>query len=345
MSTRSDIPVNTRRRSLVAGLPLLVCGLGLGDAAAARPALLRDSRALMGTRVDITVAAADPALRRHAVELAWREMERLVEMMSHWRPTSVVSAVNLAAGLQPVPVPPELMRVLKMAQRESQRSGGAFDITVGSVRGWSFDPHQPALPSREAIVKQLPLVDFRRLHLDEKAGTAFLATRGMRIDVGGIAKLPILEAGMETLKRHGIASAMINGGGDVVVAGPLDGRPWRIGVRDPRAPQRLLGILPVSQGFVVSSGDYERFFMRDGRRLHHVLDPATGCPTQGLRGVTLVARDLESVNGLGATLMVRGAAAGHERMRRHAGLEGLWVEADGRTWISPGLAGRMVAAG
>ncbi|AKJ30809.1 FAD:protein FMN transferase [Caldimonas brevitalea] len=343
MDTRSHLPVNRRRRSLMAALPLLVCGLGLGDARAER-SVLRDSRLLMGTRVDISVAAANPALARRAINLAWTEMGRLVDMMSHFSATSVVAAINLAAGVQAVQVPAELMRVLKMAQQESVRSRGAFDITVGSIRGWSFDPHQPGMPSGEAVARQLPLVDFRRVVLDEQAGTAFLTQRGMRIDLGGIAKLPILEAGIETLKRNGIASAMINGGGDVAVGGPLEERPWRIGVRDPRAPQRLLGVLPVTEGFVVSSGDYERFFMRHGQRLHHILNPGTGRPTEGLRGVTLVARDLESVNGVGASLMVAGAAAARQRVRREAGLEGLWVKADGTLSMSPGLAHRWVGA-
>ncbi|WKB55416.1 FAD:protein FMN transferase [Eleftheria terrae] len=339
--------VNRQRRALVAAVPLLASGLasaGVFSPQRARQPLLQESRPLMGTRVDISASGRDPGQLRAAIALAWAEMERLVAMMSRFRPTSVVSAINLAAGLQAIAVPPELMQVLKMARRESERSGGAFDVTVASITDWSFDPRHPRMPSPQALARQLPLVDYRHLVLDERAGTAFLTRRGMRIDLGGVAKLPILDAGIQTLKGQGITAAMINGGGDVVVGGPLEDRPWRVGVRDPRAPQRLLGVLPVSEGFVVSSGDYERYFVDQGERLHHVLDPSTGLPAHGLRGLTLVGRELGSVNGAGAALMVGGAGAARARLNAQRELEALWVQADGGLWVAPGLARRLSAA-
>ena len=120
----------------------------------------------------------------------------------------------------------------------------------------------------------------------------------MALDLGGAAKVPILEAGMQALRRHGIDNAMVNGGGDVLVAGQLNGRPWRVGLRDPRAPEKMLGVLALEgQAIVASSGDYERFFMVDGQRQHHILNPATGRPTHGPHGVGLLARDAASVNG------------------------------------------------
>lgn len=303
-----------------------------------------EARPLMGTVVEIAAEGADETAVRTAVTAAWREMARLIDMMSHYDPESVVSAINDNAGIKPVPVPPELMAVLTMAQRVSERSQGAFDITVGSLRGWRFRPDDPRLPSREEIAAQLPKVNYRKLVLDPRAGTAFLTERGMRIDPGGIAKLYILNAGMRVLMRHGIARAMVNGGGDVEVVAPEGERPWRIGVRDPRAPDRLLGVLEANRGFVVSSGDYERYFVHQGRRYHHILDPRTGYPAEGPRGVTLVSADLEAVNGLSVVIMVRGKRYGIERITSTPGLDGLIVDRDGSVWMSPGFRARLRAA-
>ncbi len=254
----------------------------------------------------------------------------------------MLSAVNLMAGLRPVPVPPELLQVLLMARQAAQASGGQFDTTVGSLRDWNFDPAHPAIASAQQIAAQLRLVDQAKgLVIDEQAGTAYLTQRGMRLDLGGIAKLPILQAGMRQLQRHGVTNAMNNGGGDVMVMGQLNGRAWRIGLRDPRQPEKLLGTVSLNQGFVAASGDYERFVMHQGKRLHHILDPRTGYPTQGPHGVTLISEQLEVINGLGTAIMVAGAKTGRARVARTPGLEALIVDADNSLWLSPGMALRL----
>lgn len=295
----------------------------------------------MGTRVDLTLQGDDSPTLAAAAEAAFAEMTRLADMMSRYRSTSVVNAINLLAGLQPVPVPPELLRVLLMAHQAAQASGGAFDTTVGALRDWNFDPNHPCIPSARQLSQQLHLVDPKGLVIDERAGTAYLATRGMRLDLGGIAKLPILQAGLHKLQKFGVANAMLNGGGDVLVMGQLNGRPWRVGLRDPRQPDRLLGVVSLNQGFVASSGDYERFVLHQGRHLHHILDPKTGYPTRGPHGVALISDQLEALNGLGAAIMVAGAGAGRSRVARTAGLDALIVDADNSLWLSPGMAQRL----
>jgi len=207
------------------------------------------------------------------------------------------------------------------------------------LRGWRFDPQHPHMPTRAAIAAQLPKVDYRFLKLDPQAGTAFLQLPGMRIDLGGIAKLPIIDAGMRVLEGHGIHNAMINGGGDIEVQGITGGRPWHIGIRDARQPDRLYGVLSLSHGFVVSSGDYERYFIRAGRRYQHILDPNTGYPTRGMHGVTLIADRLNDVNGLSAALMVLGPKRAREFIQTSAGLRGILFAADGGVWQSPELDG------
>ncbi|AMO25189.1 thiamine biosynthesis protein ApbE [Ramlibacter tataouinensis] len=295
----------------------------------------------MGTRVDLTVQGEDAASLAPAMQAAFGRMEALAALMSHYELTSRVSAIGLASGLQPVAVEPELMAVLRMAQGVSGRTHGAFDATVGSLGLWHFDGPDPGMPEPAQITRRLPSVDWRNLRLDERSQTAYLTQRGMRLDLGGIAKLYILQAGLDALKSHGVRSALVNGGGDVLALSAPGDAPWRVGIRDPRQPQRLLGALDIGSGIVASSGDYERFFTRAGRRWHHVLDPRTGQPTQGVRGVTLVADTLEGVNGLGAAAMVLGAGEGRELLRRTAGTEAMVAGADGNIWLSERLRERL----
>jgi len=339
---KPSFPLNNGRRRLLAGLPLLATALFLKPALA-DPRVRQASRSLMGTRVDITVQARSGDIPEAAMAAAFTEMARLSDLMSRYRVSSAVSALHLAAGLQPVAVAPEMMQVLKMARRMSERSQGAFDITVGAFHGWNFDPAQTTIPDAAEIARELPLVNYRDLILDEKSANAYLRRRGMRVDLGGIAKLPILQAGMQVLKRHGIADAMINGGGDVLVSGQLQGRDWRVGLRDPRAPERIVGVLDLNEGFVAASGDYERCFVRNGRRYHHILDPKSGQPSLGPHGVTLVSRKLEDINGLGAAIMVAGAETGRHLLEPLKGVDALIVESDQRLWLSPGMARRLHA--
>lgn len=331
--------VHIGRRRVAFALPLLACGLFIAPVQA-KTGVHQSSRALMGTRVDLTLQGDNAALPA-AAEAAFAEMSRLADMMSRYRITSVVSAINLMAGLQPVSVPPELLRVLLMARQAAQTSGGDFDATVGSLRDWNFDAEHPSIPSAQQISAQLSLVNPKGLVIDERAGTAYLTKRGMRLDLGGIAKLPILQAGMQQLQRLGLVNAMINGGGDVLVNGQLNGRPWRVGLRDPRQPDQLLGSVSLNQGFVAASGDYERFVMHEGKRLHHILDPKTGYPTHGPHGVVLISDQLDAINGLGAAIMVAGSAAGRTRVEGIPGLDALIVDADGSVWRSPGMAQRL----
>lgn len=331
---------SVRRRRLLAGLPLLATGLYLRPALA-DPLVRQTSQPLMGTRLDITVQGGHASDSDAAMAAALAEMTRLSDMMSRYRPDSAVSALYLAGGLQPVKVAPELMQVLQMGQSMARRSQGAFDLTVGALHSWNFDPRIARIPEATTLARELALVNHRDLVLDENQGSAYLRRRGMRLDLGGIAKLPILQAGMQVLKRHGVSNAMINGGGDVLVSGQLQGRDWRVGLRDPRAPERVLGVLELSEGFVAASGDYERFFLSHGRRYHHILDPRTGQPTMGLHGVALVSSKLEDINGLGAALMVAGAPMGQRMLAPLQGVDALMALADDRLWLSPGMSGRL----
>lgn len=324
------------RRRFLGGLGVVAIGLLL-PADFADPGVRRARRMLMGTQLGIVAQGVHPAETDFAIAEAFREMARLERLMSRYREDSQVSELQRAAGRHPVDVAPEVMAVLKRAQQVAVLSGGAFDITIGAYADWDFNPATAAMPSARQLESQRALVDYRDVELDVAGRRAYLRRPGMRVDLGGIAKLPILQAGLRVLQQHGITNAMIDGGGDVLTLGELQGRPWRVGIRDPQHPQVLLGTLELNAGVVASSGDYERFFVREGRRYHHVLDPRTGYPAEGVRGVTLVSRGGADLNGLGAAMMVMGADKSRSFLAAQHAVDGLTVDAGGHLWLTAGM--------
>jgi thiamine biosynthesis lipoprotein len=243
-----------------------------------------------------------------------------------------------------VQAPPELVSVLQRAAELSRLSEGAFDITVGAYHGWSFDPQDARMPAPEELRRERRLVDFRDVLIHPATGQAGLSRPGMRIDLGGVAKLPILHAGLRVLEKHGLRNAMLNGGGDVLTRGQIQGRDWRVGIRDPRAPERLIGTVQLRDGCVASSGDYERCFVRNGQRYHHVLNPASGMPSSGVRGVILVSRQPDEVNGLGAAIMVAGPAAGQRLLAPLRAVDSLLVDANAKVLTTGRMGKRLQVA-
>lgn len=333
----------TTRRGLLKGLLAGASAVWLGAPAlaGAGPAL-RDSRPLMGTRVDLSLDGAPRARLEAARDAAWAEMARLAAMMSRYQAGNALQRLVGAAGREPVHIPRELFDILRTGRRLSISTSGAFDMSIG-VFDWRFDtPEELVLPKDSQIKSQLKLVDYRELILNDCECSAWLRRAGMKLDLGGVAKLPILAAGMAAIERHGVPAAMLNGGGDVLVRsdGPR-ARPWRIGIRDAAAPERLLAVLPLHHGVVASSGDYERGFTLGGRRYHHVLNPVTGYPTEQVHGVTLVADTVDEVNGLGTAAMVMGPERGAALLAASPARQAMLVRADGGLWASAGLATRL----
>lgn len=328
------------RRRFSVGL-LVTAGLQAA-AQAAHPQVEHEARPAMGTRVRITVVHPSPALRRQALDAAWARLQALADLMSRYRAGNALQALAEQAGRTTwQAVPPPLLEVLQMARRASAFSAGAFDATVGAYRDWRFEPGaQPRVVDAAVLQSQRARVDWRALEIDAGRGAARLARPGMALDLGGIAKLPILRATLQALADHGVADAMVDGGGDVLCRGRLLGRDWRVGVRDPRAPERLLGVLTLADGVVASSGDYERRFEQGGRQWHHVLDPASGWPTRGVHGVTLCAPDIDSVNGLGPAIMVAGRPAAQRWLALRPQVQAMVATPDGH-WLTPSMADRL----
>ena len=234
---------------MLGSLGLLATPSAWANAAHAHAAtpLQRASRVLMGTQVDMVVYGASssaPALQA-AMERAFAHMQTLEAMMSRFRSDSVLQQINAQAGKAAVTVPPEMMAVLEQARSVWHASNGAFDPTVGALAAWRFEPGVQAMPSTAQISQALQHIGADKLQLSASNNTARLTQSGMALDLGGIAKLPILAAGLEALQAQGVENALINGGGDVVTMGLNQGKAWRIGIRDHASQANYWALWPL----------------------------------------------------------------------------------------------------
>ncbi len=192
------------------------------------------------------------------------------------------------------------------------------------------------------VRRRLPLVDYRAIQINDVAGTVFLARKGMSIHLGGIGKGYAIDRGVNVLRTRGVRDFMIQDGGDIYVAGLKDGRPWRLGIQDPRdAANRIFAELDLSDGTFSTSGDYERFFLKDGRRYHHMLDPSTGEPARGARSVTIVANRGVIADGLSTGVFILGPEKGMALIEKLPDVEGVIVSDKNEVLISSGLKGRV----
>jgi thiamine biosynthesis lipoprotein len=244
-----------------------------------------------------------------------------------------------------VAVGDEVREVLLMAKQISEWTGGKFDVTFSALSDiWRFDHDRDGrVPSSGEIAARLPLVDYTALQLDDAAGTAFLTRRGMRAHLGGIGKGYAVDRAASILRSHGLSDFMIQAGGDLSVAGRRGARPWRVGIRNPRGPEdSTFAAIDVTDATVSTSGDYERAFVRDGRRYHHILDPDTGEPAARSRSVTIVSRNAAMADALSTAVFIMGPEDGMALVERLPDVEAVIVGADNTVQVSSGLRERLV---
>ena len=292
---------------------------------------------LMGTRVSVELWHDDEARGRELVAEVMNEYKRIDRDMSTYKPDSQISAVNARAAAEPVPVGEELFMLIERSLALSAASGGAFDITYESV-GYLYDFRARQHPSADEISARLSAIDYRHVLLDKQARTVRFAVEGVRINLGGIAKGYAVEHGADILRRRGVEHALLNAGGDTRVIGDRRGQPWIVGIRHPRLENEVVTRLPVVDEAISTSGDYERFFEEGGRRYHHIINPRTGEPTEGILTVTVIGPDGTLTDGLDTAIFVLGVDAGLELIKAYPEYEAIIVDASGKISYSDGLA-------
>ncbi len=295
-------------------VPACLVGAVLATAAVVQAAPEPDAKYVytgqaMGTVITVYMWTDDEAQAARAAQGVFEEMKRLDGVMTTWTPDSEVSKVNAAAGVAPVVVSVETFAVIERAQEVAIKSRGVFDITVGAFKGlWKFDQDMDgSLPALTDVQRRLRLIGYRHLKLDKKKRTVFLAKKGMSITLGGIAKGYAVDRCVAMLEDQGFVNFMIQAGGDMYVAGKKGVEPWVVGIRDPRGVhEAMFAHAPIEDHSFSTSGDYERGFVQDGVRYHHILDPRTGQPARASRSVTIRAKDAFTADAWSKVLFILG---------------------------------------
>ena len=336
-------PLAMQRKGRLTTLVLFVSAVALLSAGLFISNLFKETKPfqrseyIMGTIFDVTVIGDNEKVIEAVAVKAFDEIKRIDGLMSRYKEGSEVSLVNKNAGIAPVKVGQELIEVLKEARRVSELSDGAFDVTIGPLSNlWAFDEDKGNIPSPEKIEELKRLVDYKRMKIDDSDSTVYLEKRGMMVDVGGIAKGYALKKAMKVFEDAGIGNVIINAGGNLNLRGTKRGKPWKIGIQEPRDEKKLLGVLNITDTSVSTSGDYQRYFVKDGIRYHHILDPKTGSPAKGLMSMTLTGRNETMTDALSTAVFVLGAEKGVALMKR-AGVEGVIVTEGGKITVSDGL--------
>lgn len=295
-----------------------------------------DTQEKMGTRIEVQLWADDDATAERLLASSMDEIDRIEQLMSTYIPSSEMSAVNDFAALKPQPVSAELFTLLEQSLEISELTDGAFDISFDSV-GSLYDFRARERPSAEAIAARLDSIDFRLIRLDPVARTVRFLAPGVRINLGGIAKGYAVERVIELLRQAGVRHALATAGGDTRLLGDRRGKPWIVGIRDPDKAGAVFTRLALSDEAISTSGDYERYFIEDGKRYHHILRPADGEPVEGVRSATVIGPSATMTDALSTSVFVMGPQRGLELINGLSGYEAV-VIAEGKLFYSDGLA-------
>jgi thiamine biosynthesis lipoprotein len=292
---------------------------------------------IMGTRITVEIWADDKDKADRAIDAVLDEMRHIDDSMSTYKPTSEVSQVNAKAADGPMPITKELFDLLTTAKEYSVITEGAFDITYASV-GYMYDFRKRVRPTEGQISKALPAVDYRHVLLDPKKHTVQFSQKGVRVDLGGIAKGYSVDRGIDVLKSLGFTRAYVSAGGDSRIIGDRFGKPWMVGIRDPRkGADEVITRIPLIDAAISTSGDYERFFDEDGTRYHHIIDPHTGHSASKVRSATVIGPSATRTDGLSKTAFVLGPEKAMEIYNRIDDIDAIIVKLDGTVIFSKGL--------
>ena len=284
------------------------------------------------------------------LDLVFNEMERVNALLNNYDPASDISLINASAGKGPVVIHSETFDALSVAVHYADISKGAFDFTVAPlIELWGFSRDQPGLSGPEPedlmIAQTRRLVDYRALGLKrDSSGThAWLDRTGMRIDVGAFAKGFVADAAINFMRVRNVTHALVAAGGTICALGSKpDGQPWQIGIRHPRNDSTFLTVIPLQNQSVSTSGDYEKFYVKGGKRRTHIVDPRTGMPVSTVQSVTVIATNGSASDALSTALFVLGPKSGLDLIEQLSGFEALIVSASGDVLYSSGWPQKII---
>jgi FAD:protein FMN transferase len=295
---------------------------------------LKQQRNMMGTLISLEIDSQKHDQARICAKQVFDEINRIEQLMSPYIAESEISQINNKAVAQTVAVSPELFDLLKTSIKFSELSGGAFDISFASI-GYQYDYRKKIQPDEKHIKQALPNVNYRNIKLDRNS--VRLTQSGMRIDLGGIAKGYAVDRAIDLLKKCGISSAIVSAGGDSRIIGDKNGRPWIIGIQHPRNKDAYALRIPLSNTAISTSGDYERYFLTNDERIHHIINPRTGRSAKRSWSASVIGPDATTTDALSTTLFVLGAEKGIQLIEKMQDMDAIIIDASGKVHYSSGL--------
>ncbi|MGB5178943.1 MAG: FAD:protein FMN transferase [Gammaproteobacteria bacterium] len=293
--------------------------------------------AIMGTAINVELWHEDATQGRTLTQAVMDEMQRIDDLMSTYKPDSELSFINTHAADRPVTVSTELLSLIVRALDYSVITAGAFDITYASA-GQYYDYRKGKRPSDGQLEQALPAINYRHVKIDPQASTIEFLRRGVRIDLGGIAKGYAVDRSMEILRTAGIENAIVSAGGDSRVIGRRRDRPWNVGIRHPRNKDSIVSMIPLENSAISTSGDYERFFEEDGVRYHHILNPGTGKSSHEVQSSSIIGSVATDTDALSTSVFVLGVNDGLQLINSIPDTEAVIIDNRGRMHYSTGLA-------
>ena len=290
----------------------------------------------MGTEISVYLWHPDPQGGSAAIEAVFAEMDRINALMSTYVDDSQISEINRMAADDWVPAGQELFDLVLRSLDISVLTRGAFDITYDSV-GQHYDFRAGERPDEATVANELQSIDYRHIETARPTQSIRFKREGVRINLGGIAKGYAVERGVQLLREHDVLYARVTAGGDTRLLGDRRSQPWVVGVRDPNDDEKVTIRIPLEDEAISTSGDYERFFIEDGTRYHHILTPSTGAPATGVRSATVVGPDAVLTDALSTSVFVMGVDQGLRLIATLPDYEGIVIDADGRLFYSDGL--------
>ncbi len=268
---------------------------------------IRRAQPLLGTFVVISAIGTNSAAVHRAIDLAFDAVREVDALMSLHRADSELVRLNASASDGPVAVSEELFRVIRFAQEVSRQTDGCFDVTIRPVADlWGFIWKQHRLPTDAELEMALANVGYQHVELDPVRRTVRFNRPGVSIDLGGIAKGYAVDSAIMTLRKHGVADAMVRAGGDLRAIGSQPGQAgWEVQLEDPAHRGKRVAVRLRDES-ISTAGNYENFFVVDGRRYSHILQPRTGLPVEGLAACSVRASTCMESDAWSTALFVLG---------------------------------------
>lgn len=293
----------------------------------------------MGNRFEITVVATDSFQAKGYIDLAVAEISRIEKLISSWDPNSQTSGINANAGIKAVKVDQELYNLIERALAISKITDSAFDISYASMdRIWKFDGSMTEMPSEEDVKKSVAKVGYKNIELSRKDVSVFLKLPGMKIGFGAIGKGYAADMAKALLIKNGVPAGIINASGDMNTWGRQpNGKHWKVAITNPLDKSKAFGLLPIKEGAVVTSGNYEKYVTFNGQRYSHIIDPRTGYPTKGILSVTVFSSSAELADALATSIFVMGVETGIDRINQLAKTECIIIDDTGNIYKSKNI--------